>query len=97
MLIDAIRTPQTPVDGEISIELDEEMAQGVYANGAVSTPTDTEFVLDFLFLQPQGGQGRVRSRVLLPPTQAKLLAATLTEQVAEWEQAHGPLSAAEAP
>ena len=37
---------------EISIELPEEIAEGVYANLSIISHSNTEFVLDFIRLVP---------------------------------------------
>jgi hypothetical protein len=38
---------------KLEIQLDEETAQGAYVNLAVVNHSDTEFTLDFIFVQPQ--------------------------------------------
>jgi hypothetical protein len=81
-------TPQTTT---IQLQLDEETAQGSYANLVLTNHTETEFTLDFVFLQPQQPKARVRSRVLLAPLQAKRFAAALQESVAKYEARFGPL------
>ena len=39
--------------GQLSIELNEEVAQGVYSNLAVITHSPAEFVLDFIRVMPE--------------------------------------------
>ncbi len=56
---------------KLEIQLDDEIAQGVYANLALVHRTDTEFTLDFIYVQPQGTRAKVRSRVILAPAQAE--------------------------
>lgn len=67
--------PKNPKNAELKLEiqLDEELAQGVYANLAVVNHTDTEFVLDFIFVQPQAPRAKVRSRVVTSPKHFKRL------------------------
>ena len=38
---------QKPQKGKINIELSEELSEGIYANLAVITHSNSEFVLDF--------------------------------------------------
>jgi hypothetical protein len=45
---------------QISIELNEEVAQGTYSNLAVITHSSSEFVIDFVRLMP--GIPKVRSK-----------------------------------
>ncbi|MFM2152192.1 MAG: hypothetical protein RL199_627 [Pseudomonadota bacterium] len=82
--------PQTTT---IQIQLDEETAQGTYANLVITNHGETEFTLDFVFLQPQQPRAKVRSRVLLAPLQAKRFAAALQEGVAKYEARFGAIDA----
>lgn len=77
---------------KLEIQLDEETAQGVYANLAVVNHTDSEFSLDFIFVQPQGPQAKVRSRVITSPRHVKRLIAVLEEDLRRYEQTHGPVA-----
>lgn len=43
------KLPKNP-EVRLEIQMDEEIAQGVYANLAVVNHTDTEFVLDFIYV-----------------------------------------------
>lgn len=85
-----------PTDPErkpvIEVVIDEEVAQGIYSNVVVSNYTQEEFVLDFLFLQPQAQKAKVRSRVVMTPANAKRLAAALRVLVHDYEDKFGPLS-----
>jgi hypothetical protein len=70
---------------KLEIQLDDETAQGVYANLALVHHSETEFTLDFIYVQPQGGRAKVRSRVILAPAQAEGLMRALRNHLA----AHG--------
>lgn len=84
--------PQEPVRGPlIEVNLDEQTAQGMYSNLVISNYSQEEFVLDFLFLQPQSNKGKVRSRVVMTPANAKRLAAALDSLVHDYEAKFGPL------
>ena len=60
-------------DGQINIELSEEMAQGVYSNLVAINHSPTEFVLDFIQMMPGVPKAKVQSRVILTPEHAKRL------------------------
>jgi len=77
----------------IQIQLDEEVAQGTYANLVMVNHNETEFTLDFVFVQPQAPRGKVRSRVLLNPLQAKRLVAALQDGVGRFEARFGAIDA----
>lgn len=81
--------PKPPVS--IQIQLEDEVAQGTYANLVLINHTETEFVLDFCFVQPQQPRAKVRSRVVLSPKQASRLIAALTENVGRYEKKFGPI------
>lgn len=76
---------------KLEIQLDEETAQGVYANLAVVNHSDAEFTLDFIFVQPQTTRAKVRSRVITSPRHVKRLLLALEENVRKYEKAFGPI------
>lgn len=76
----------------IQLNVSEEIANGVYSNFVVSNYNSEEFVLDFAFLQPHTSNGKVRSRVILNPRNAKRLAHLLLGQIEEYEERFGPVS-----
>jgi hypothetical protein len=58
-----------------------------------------EFILDFLFLQPQRGPGgqsvaTLRSRVITSPEHTKRILRALQENVRRYEQAYGAIEEA---
>jgi len=75
----------------IEIQLDEETAQGAYANLAVVNHTETEFVLDFIYVQPQAPRAKVRSRIITTPRHAKRLLRALQDNLARYEVRFGPV------
>lgn len=73
-------------ESKMQIHLDEETAQGVYANLAVINHTDSEFIIDFIFAQPQAPQAKVRSRVITSPAHVRRLIAALEENLQRFEK-----------
>ncbi len=82
---------------ELSIEIDDATASGIYANLALVSHSETEFVLDFIFHSPQPPKAKVRSRVLTSPVHMKRLLLALQENVARYEARFGPIKAAHGP
>lgn len=76
---------------KLEIQLDDEIAQGVYANLAVVNHNEAEFVIDLIFVQPQAPRAKVRSRVILSPQHAKRFAAALQENVNRYEKNFGKI------
>ncbi|MCL4557250.1 MAG: DUF3467 domain-containing protein [Deltaproteobacteria bacterium] len=84
-------------DAGIQIQLDELTAQGVYINLALINHTETEFILDFIYVQPQAPQGKVRSRVLTSPIHMKRLLNAVTENIKKYEERFGEIRTAQEP
>lgn len=89
--------PGGPAAGprEVRVRLSEEVARGVYANGAMVTHSNEEFVLDFGLIV--GASGSIVSRVILSPAQAKRLAVVLQDHVGRFEHAHGAVEPSSGP
>jgi len=83
---------------QISIQMDPQAAQGVYSNLMMISHRKEEFILDFLFVQPnRGPQGQVanlRSRVITSPEHMKRIARALQENIARYETTFGPIEEA---
>ena len=47
-------------EGQLSIELDDKIAKGVYSNLAIINHSSTEFVVDFVSVMPGMPKGKVR-------------------------------------
>ena len=81
-----------PKQGQINIELSEEMAEGTYSNLAILTHSHSEFIVDFVQIMPGAPKAKVKSRVILTPQHAKRLLGALKEK---YEQAHGHIKEGE--
>ncbi|HLP74853.1 MAG TPA: DUF3467 domain-containing protein, partial [Bacteroidales bacterium] len=76
---------------QISIELSEEVAQGIYSNLAVITHSASEFVVDFIRIMPGIPKAQVKSRIILTPEHAKRLVAALQDNIDKYEDVNGPI------
>ena len=76
---------------EIKIEIDDQTSNGAYSNLAMISHTDSEFILDFIFVQPQYGKAKVRSRVITSPAHAKRMLAALKDNIAKFEAQFGEI------
>lgn len=79
-------------DGQLSIELSEKTAQGIYSNLVVINHSATEFVVDFVSVMPGMPKGKVRSRIILTPEHAKRLLIALDENIHKFENAYGNIT-----
>lgn len=84
---------QANPDGQLNIELSEEIAEGIYSNLAIITHSNSEFVLDFIKVMPGVPKARVKSRIVLTPQHAKRLLAALKDNISKFETANGAIKA----
>ena len=76
---------------QLSVELPEQIAEGLYSNLAIITHSPTEFVLDFIQVVPNVPKAKVKSRVLLGPQHAKRLLRALADNVSKYEAQFGTI------
>ncbi|MBX7052513.1 MAG: DUF3467 domain-containing protein [Flavobacteriales bacterium] len=76
---------------QLNIELNEEVAQGVYSNLAVITHSPAEFVVDFIRVMPGVPKAKVQSRIILTPQHAKRLMRALMDNINKFEAQHGKI------
>lgn len=77
---------------QVNIELPEEIAEGVYANLAIISHSQSEFVVDFVRMVPNVPKAKVKSRVILTPQHAKRLMAALNDNIVKFEKQFGPIT-----
>lgn len=76
----------------LQIQVSAEQETGSYANLTVSNYNQEEFVLDFVFMQPQVLKGNLLSRLVISPRNIKRLSQLLAAQVQEYEDKFGIIS-----
>ena len=76
---------------EIKVEIDEQTANGKYSNLALITHSQTEFIIDFIFVQPQSGKAKVQDRIITSPLHAKKFLQALQDNVAKYEMRFGQI------
>ena len=80
----------------LNIELSEEVAEGTYANLAIITHSNAEFVVDFVNVMPGTPKSKVKSRIILTPMHAKRFMKAMIENIERYEAAHGQIGEIEA-
>ena len=76
---------------KINVQMTDEIARGAYSNMAAINHSLTEFVLDFMYIQPQVNKASVNARILLHPMQAKRLMMVLQQHIALFEKRFGEI------
>jgi uncharacterized protein (DUF1778 family) len=84
-------------ENQLNIELDEAMADGIYANLAIINHSVSEFVVDFINVMPGTPKAKVKSRIILTPQHAKRLVNALADNIKKFEEAHGDIKDYEQP
>ncbi|MSQ78586.1 MAG: DUF3467 domain-containing protein [Flavobacteriaceae bacterium] len=88
--------PQNP-NQQLDIELNDEVAEGIYSNLAVISHSNQEFVIDFIRMMPGVPKARVKSRILVTPGHAKRLMNALADNIAKYEESFGEIEGFENP
>lgn len=76
---------------KLNIQIDDDVAQGIYSNLAIINHSQTEFVLDFVNIMPGSPKNKVRSRIILTPQHAKRLLKALTDNINRFEKSQGAI------
>ena len=74
---------------KLNIQIDDDVAQGIYSNLAIINHSQTEFVLDFVNIMPGSPKNNVRSRIILTPQHAKRLLKALNDNINRFEKSQG--------
>jgi len=75
----------------LSLDISEEIGQGVFSNLAIIVHSPTEFVIDFASVLPAIKNAKVRSRIVMHPEHAKRLLLALKENITKYENTFGPI------
>jgi len=76
---------------KLQVQIDDDIAQGVYSNLVLLNHTENEFVLDFAFIQPSNGRAKVRTRVISSPRHTKRLLQALQKNLERYEERFGAI------
>ena len=78
----------------IQIEFDENTGQGHYANFAMVTHSQAEFILDFIRLLPGMTKAKAKSRIIMAPVHVKTLLMMLQDNINKFEDKFGEIKVA---
>ncbi len=76
---------------KIEMQIDDDVAQGMYINLAVVHHDEGNFTIDVMYLAPHQRRAKVRARILSAPKHTKRLLLALQEQVRSYEKRFGTI------
>ena len=82
---------QQPVQGQVQIKADEKELQGQYSNLVMIHHNLEEFTVNFIYIFPNGTQGKLLSSVIVSPGHAKRIWRALGENLSRYEAQFGPI------
>jgi Protein of unknown function (DUF3467) len=87
------KQPQ-PQSGQMQIKADEKELQGLYSNLVMLQHNLEEFTLNFVYIFPNGAQGKLLSSMIVSPGHAKRIWRALGENISRYEAQFGPIKEA---
>jgi hypothetical protein len=85
---------QPPKPPAIQLQIDDNIAQGLYTNLVMINHSENEFVFDFAYIQPNSPTAKVRARVISSPRHTKRLLLALQKNVQRYEERFGTIEIA---
>jgi Protein of unknown function (DUF3467) len=82
---------QQPVQGQVQIKADEKELQGEYSNLVMIHHNLEEFTLNFIYIFPNGAQGKLLKSMIVSPGHAKRIFRALGENIARYEAQFGTI------
>jgi hypothetical protein len=77
--------------GQVQIKADEKELQGQYSNLVMIHHNLEEFTLNFIYIFPNGAQGKLLSSTIVSPGHAKRIWRALGENLARYEAQFGAI------
>src|SRR5260370_36488427 len=77
--------------GQVQIKADEKEMLGQYSNLVMIHHNAEEFTLHFIYVFPNGPQGKLLGSMIVSPAHAKRLLRVLGENVTRYEAQYGPI------
>lgn len=76
---------------QLQVQMDDDVAQGVYINMAMVNHSETEFTIDMIYIQPQQPKAKVRTRIITSPKHCKRLLLALQDNISKYEAKFGTI------
>ena len=85
---------QSQQPGQMQIKADEKELQGLYSNLMMIHHNVEEFTLNFVYVFPNGSQGKLLSSIIVSPGHAKRIWRALGENISRYEAQFGTIKEA---
>ena len=82
---------QDPAPGQVQIKADEKELMGLYSNLLMIHHNVEEFTLNFIYIFPNGTQGKLLGSMIVSPGHAKRIWRALGENIARYEAQFGTI------
>jgi hypothetical protein len=82
---------QQPVQGQVQIKADEKELQGQYSNLVMIHHNLEEFTMNFIYIFPNGAQGKLLNSMIVSPGHAKRIWRALGENLSRYEAQFGAI------
>jgi len=82
---------QGQAQGQVQIKADEKELQGMYSNLVMIHHHAEEFTMNFVYVFPNGTQGKLLSSMIVSPGHAKRIYRALGENIARYEAQFGTI------
>ena len=82
---------QPQPQGQVQIKADEKELQGMYSNLVMIHHHAEEFTMNFVYVFPNGTQGKLLSSMIVSPGHAKRIWRALGDNIARFEAQFGPI------
>jgi hypothetical protein len=85
------KQPEQPGQGQVQIKADEKELQGMYSNLVMIHHHAEEFTMNFVYVFPNGTQGKLLSSMIVSPGHAKRIWRALGDNISRFEAQFGPI------
>ena len=82
---------QQPVQGQVQIKADEKELQGQYSDLVMIHHNLEEFTMNFIYIFPNGAQGKLLNSMIVSPGHAKRIWRALGENLGRYEAQFGTI------
>jgi hypothetical protein len=87
----AMEEPKGQGPGQVQIKADEKEMLGQYSNLVMIHHNPEEFTLNFIYIFPNGPQGKLLGSIIVSPGHAKRLLRALAENITRYEAQFGAI------